>query len=89
LTSISNGKFDDDILDRAKLHLICELDSPVSPSSKGLKYFFEKITYEQEQNHRDAIFRVTIEDVISGKSFITIIGDPNEGSIPEKILIEK
>lgn len=96
LNSIVNGKFDEEMLDRAKLRLLCELDRPVAPSQKGLDYFRKKITVEQQQSLRDAVFRTSKDDIIaaakkiiSGKLIITIIGNPSGKTIPEGILIEK
>lgn len=60
---LKENSFGDDDVEQAKLRIFASVDSPVSPTNKGLRYFMHKITHEMRQSNRDRLFAVSADDV--------------------------
>lgn len=52
-------------INEAKLSVFREIDAPITPGSKGLLYFQERISDEMKQDLRERIFECKKEDIIS------------------------
>jgi hypothetical protein len=61
---ILDGEFTDEHLEEAKLQLFSNLDSPVPPSKKGLRFFESAITEDMAQARRDRVFATSRDDII-------------------------
>ena len=61
---IKRGEFTEEHLEEAKLQLFSDLDSPVPPSKRGLRFFESSITDEMAQKRRDRVFSTSRDDII-------------------------
>jgi len=91
---ISSGDFKDSDLEEAKLEIIQDLDSPISPGSRGHVAYTrlrEGKTLEIRQAYRDAILKVNKEDIIQAiqKHLIPMQMHANTVVFAGKELLEK
>lgn len=77
---ILKGEFTDEHLEEAKLQLFSNLDTPIPPSKKGLRYFDSSITDEMAQQRRDRVFATSREDIIHACSKY-LVGDNKSNPI--------
>ncbi|XP_072181122.1 presequence protease, mitochondrial-like [Diadema setosum] len=59
-----DGNFTQQDIDEAKLSVFSVVDSPVSPSDKGVSLFLSGVTDDMRQTNRDRLFLVSKEDLI-------------------------
>nr|XP_054599428.1 presequence protease, mitochondrial isoform X2 [Nothobranchius furzeri] len=55
---VKSGQFTQQDIDEAKLSVFSAVDSPVSPSDKGMGLFLSGLSDEMKQNHREKLFAV-------------------------------
>uniref|UniRef100_A0A8C5NHC1 Presequence protease, mitochondrial n=1 Tax=Gouania willdenowi TaxID=441366 RepID=A0A8C5NHC1_GOUWI len=60
-----SGKFTQQDIDEAKLSVFSAVDSPTAPSDKGVARFVSGLTDEMKQNHRERLFAVNHQDLVS------------------------
>ncbi|XP_048577548.1 presequence protease, mitochondrial isoform X1 [Nematostella vectensis] len=61
----SQGNFTDQDINEAKLAVFAAVDSPVSPSNRGMLYFTQGITDAMRQAQRDRLFAVSRDDIVN------------------------
>ncbi|XP_034558325.1 presequence protease, mitochondrial [Notolabrus celidotus] len=59
-----SGQFTQQDIDEAKLSVFSAVDSPVSPSDKGMGRFLSGLTDEMKQSHRERLFAVTHKSLV-------------------------
>ncbi|XP_077614675.1 presequence protease, mitochondrial isoform X1 [Crocuta crocuta] len=59
------GRFTQQDIDEAKLSVFSAVDAPVAPSDRGLDHFLYGLSDELKQAHRERLFAVSREDLIT------------------------
>ncbi|CAI7997238.1 Presequence protease, mitochondrial [Geodia barretti] len=81
------GEFSEEDVNEAKLMTIAELDSPISPGSRGSLMFLQHITPEMQYFHRQQILQVNKQDMIESTARPFVLGIPSTWCIaPQPIL---
>eukprot|EP01029_Cantina_marsupialis_P004178 TRINITY_DN1414_c1_g1_i4.p1 TRINITY_DN1414_c1_g1~~TRINITY_DN1414_c1_g1_i4.p1 ORF type:complete len:121 (+),score=46.45 TRINITY_DN1414_c1_g1_i4:697-1059(+) len=64
LEALKNGEFNEKDVESAKLEVFSAMDSPVSPSEKGLDRLLNGTTDDERQIQRNRMFAVNTEQVV-------------------------
>ncbi|MEE6467170.1 hypothetical protein FKM82_007157 [Ascaphus truei] len=87
-----SGTFTQEDIDEAKLSVFSAVDSPIAPSDKGMDSFFNGITDEMRQSHREQLFAVSHSDLINVTNKYLTAGHCTQGTAilgPENATIAK
>ncbi|KAM6215866.1 presequence protease, mitochondrial [Rhynchocyon petersi] len=74
-----SGKFTQQDIDEAKLSVFSGVDAPVAPSDKGLDSFLYGLSDEMKQAHREQLFAVSHDKLISVSNKYLGIGKSTHG----------
>uniref|UniRef100_A0A8C6NU46 Pitrilysin metalloproteinase 1 n=1 Tax=Nothobranchius furzeri TaxID=105023 RepID=A0A8C6NU46_NOTFU len=69
---VKSGQFTQQDIDEAKLSVFSAVDSPVSPSDKGMGLFLSGLSDEMKQNHREKLFAVDHKAVVGSCRYLSV-----------------
>lgn len=64
LSQVASGNISWDQINRTIIQVFSKIDSPISPSNRGLDYFYDQVTNEELQRRRSSILNIKPDDVV-------------------------